>query len=483
MLRKIIVVGGIAVVVLAVILLGRTVLLRSVQVEATASSWRPAAPDSAASRLAAAVRLPTVAGADSAFAALHAHLRASFPRVHAALEVATLNEHSLLYTWRGSDASLEPMLCAAHLDVVPVEPGTEGDWEHPPFAGAIADGYIWGRGTMDDKLSVLGLLEAAEALLAEGFAPRRTIYLAFGHDEEVGGRAGAAAIASRLAGEGVRLESVLDEGLMLTSGLIPGIAEDVALIGIAEKGYLTVELSTRDAGGHSSVPPRSTAVGRLARALTRLEEQPLAGGIDGPAGQMFATLAPHLPFGQRLAFANLWCLGWLVEGQLASKPTTDALLRTTTAATVFSGGIKANVLPQHARALVNFRIHPRDSVASVLAHIEAVVADTGVAVSPVEGGFSGEPSAVSPTDGAPFQRLARTVREVFPEALVAPSLMIAATDTRHYSGLSGSIFRFSPQRLTPADRTRFHGTNERLEVEGYAAAIAFYRQWLRNGAE
>ncbi len=464
-------------------LLLRTVLLRTSQLEVTPAVWELDGA-AASARLAEALRFQTIS-ADSArlpFEQLEAFLRASFPRVHATLQCERVAAHSLLYTWPGSDPTLAPTLLAAHLDVVPVEPGTEGDWEHPPFAGVVADGFIWGRGAMDDKLAVLGILEAVEVLLEQGFVPRRSVLLAFGHDEEIGGREGAAAIASLLTSRGVQLESLLDEGLVVTESILPGFETPVALVGIAEKGYLTLELLVTAEGGHSSAPPPQSAVGILAAAVAKLEAQPMPSGLDGPAGAMFQKLAPEMPFGQRLAFANLWCLGWLVEGQLAAKPATNALIRTTTAVTVIEGGVKENVLPQQARALVNFRVHPRDSVEEVIEHVRNAVADERVAINRMGGGFSGGASQVSPTSAASFERLVRSIREVFPEALVAPSMMIAATDSRHYEALCSNIYRFTPQRVRPEDRPRIHGSNERLRLDNYPECIAFYGQWIRNSA-
>jgi carboxypeptidase PM20D1 len=466
----------------------RTATLRSLQ--PTAEAVPPAALDErgALERFAASLRFRTVSHADSAgasateFEALHGFLAESFPRVHAALARETVNEHSALYTWAGSEPALRPVLLLGHLDVVPVEPGTEAEWTHPPFAGHVADGYVWGRGALDDKFGVLGILEAVETLLREGHRPRRTVLLAFGHDEEVGGALGARSIAALLASRGVRAEWVMDEGGSITRGIVPGVAAPVALVGVAEKGYVSLVLSARAEGGHSSMPPRETAVGIVSRAVHRLERDPFPGRLQGAARAMFAYLGPELPLAQRMAFANLWLFRPLVERQLAASPTTDAALRTTTAATMFEGSVKDNVLPIHARAVVNFRILPGETVASVTERVRRTVDDARVEIRPLEG--TGEdPSPLSPTDAPAFERLARTVRQVFPEAVVAPYLVLGATDARHYTALSGNVYRFLPAQITARELSGMHGTDERVSVESYLAGVRFYRQLLLGADE
>src|SRR5918993_694045 len=271
-----------------------------------------AIPEGAAERLAGALRIPTISAEDpaafdgEAFRDLHAYLQAAFPRAHSQLRRETVGTHSLLYTWHGSDPSLKPILLAGHLDVVPVEPGTEGKWQEDPFGGRIADGFIWGRGAIDNKSAVVGTLEAVEMLLAEGFRPSRTVLLAYGHDEEIGGASGAREIAALLRRRGVRLELVLDEGGVIGDGVLAGIREPVALVGIAEKGFVTIELTARTAGGHSSLPPAQSAVGIVSAAIARLEQNPMPARLDGPTRQMFDHVGPQFPTVQRALFANLW---------------------------------------------------------------------------------------------------------------------------------------------------------------------------------
>ena len=444
-------------------------------------------PNGAAERLAGAVRIPTISHEDSAafdagaFQSLHAHLQAAFPRVHSRLQREVVGAHSLLYTWQGSDPGLKPILLMGHLDVVPVEPGTEGTWEQPPFSGRVVDGFIWGRGSIDNKLSVLGTLEAAEMLLGEGFRPTRTVHFAYGHDEEVGGVRGAREIAALLERRGIQLEMVLDEGGVIGEGLLPGIAEPTALVGIAEKGFVSVELSTSGAGGHSSVPPRESPVGILSAAIVRLEGNPMPARLEGATRQLFERVGSRFPFVQRAMFANLWATRPLLTRKLDDAPTTNAMVRTTAAVTIFQAGTKENVLASRARAVVNFRILPGDSIADVLAHVRRVIDDPRVEVRQA-GSFSAEPSAISATDSPSYRTIERTIRSVAPDAIVAPYLVVVVTDSRYFQELSGNVFRFMPVRLTSADLARMHGTNERLAVRDYERAIGIYRLLILNAA-
>ena len=480
--RRVLLGLGVALAVVLAVVLARTVRLRPAPT-AVRPAPEVAIPAGAAERLAGAVRFATLSHEDSAafdaeaFRGLHAHLEASFPRVHASLRREVVARHSLLYTWPGRDSTLKPILLLAHQDVVPVEPGTERMWQEDPFGGRIAGGFIWGRGAIDNKSAVLGTLEAVEMLLAEGFRPERTILLAYGHDEEVGGARGAREIAGLLRRRGVALHMVVDEGGVIGDGILRGVSAPVALVGVAEKGFASIELTTRTAGGHSSLPPRQSAIGILGAAVARLEARPLPARLEGATRQLFDRLAPAFPFARRAVFANLWLTRPLVMRTLTSTPTTNAMVRTTTAVTVFQAGTKDNVLPSHARAVVNFRIHPGDNVPGVLSHVRRAIADPRVEAR-LGGRFSAEPSAVSRTDSEAFQTLERSVRSVLPGALVAPYLVVVVTDSRYFADLCPDVFRFLPLRLGPGDLERMHGTDERIAVRDYEQAIRIYRRLL-----
>ena len=312
-------------------------------------------------------------------------------------------------------------------------------------------------------------------LLGEGFQPIRTVYLAYGHDEEVGGAGGARAIAAVLKARGVEFEMVLDEGGVIGEGMFPGVSDPVALVGIAEKGFVTIELSTRVGGGHSSLPPPQSAVGILGAAVAKVEQSPMGARLEGPTRQLLDRVGPQLPIIERAMFANLWLTSPLVLRRLQTSPGTNAMVRTTTATTIFQAGTKDNVLPGFARAVINFRILPGDSVATVVEHVRRAVGDSRVEMKTV-GHFSSEPSPVSPTELGSFRTLERTIRRVVPDAIVAPYLAVVVTDARYYSGLSQNVFRFVPLRLTQQDLGRMHGTDERIGIPGYETMIRTYRQ-------
>jgi carboxypeptidase PM20D1 len=485
LIRRIALVVTVAAVALAGVLFANVLSHDSRQIAVTALAPTPVDATAAAGRLAAAIRFRTMADADDpeasagAFDALHAHIAASFPAFHAVAKREVIGRHALLYTWEGSDPAAPPAAWLAHQDVVPIAPGTEADWLAAPFEGVVRDGYIWGRGAWDDKGNLFAMLEAADALAQAGVRPKHTLYLAFGDDEEVGGRRGAVEIARTLNARGVRLGYVLDEGLLITDGILKGIDRKVALIGVAEKGFATLALTATATPGHSSLPPRHTATGVDSAALTRNIARPFPAALGGTARQMFDVLAPEMQFTGRLVLSNLWLFEPLVTYQLAQSPTTDAMLRTTMAPTIFNAGNKDNVLPARAEAIVNFRLLPGDSGEALLARVRAIVGDR-VTVTARPGNT--DPPPVTSPDSAAYRALNRTIREVFPGVVVAPGLMVATTDSRHYAGLTDAIFRFSPVIATQEDLTRFHGTNERISVANYADMIRFYRRLIEAPA-
>jgi carboxypeptidase PM20D1 len=431
-------------------------------------------------RLSQALQIPTVSTeaaspSPDALAVFHAFLERSFPRVHAELKREEIAGGSLLYTWPGSDPSAPALLLAAHQDVVPVEAGSEGKWSAPPFSGAVENGFVTGRGAIDDKGSLMAILEATERLLARGYRPRQTVYLAFGHDEERGGT-GAAAMAALLKRRGANIGLALDEGFSVLDGVIGGVNAPIAMIGVAEKGYVSVELTATGAGGHSSMPSNDNAAIRIARAVGRVADEPMPARLNGPTAAMFNGIAPYSSGTMRVALANRWLLGPFVKRQLLASPDTAAAIRTTTAPTILTAGTKDNVLPQSARAVVNHRILPGDTVESVLAHDRRVIDDPHVrarALAPAH-----NPSRPVSARSPEYQRLATVIRASFPEAAVAPGLVLGATDGRHYEGVARGVLRFSPITMRKADVVRFHGTDERIGIADYMRAIAFYERLI-----
>ncbi|TAL38826.1 MAG: M20 family peptidase [Spirochaetes bacterium] len=411
------------------------------------------------------------------FLGLHRFIQEAFPGVHAKLKKETVNDLTLLYTWKGSDESLKPALLMSHLDVVPVEPGTESSWTQPPFSGKNADGFIWGRGTQDIKVGVMGILEAVEYLVGKGFKPKRTVYLAFSHDEEVGGANGNKKIAELLASRGIKLEFVLDEGGTITQDIVKGIDKKVALLGIAEKGYLTLELTVTAEGGHSSMPPRETAVGILSKAIAKIQDNPFPEKIDGPVKLMFETLGPEMPFGNRIALSNLWLLGGMVKSQLSKSASMAASLHTTIAPTMLQGSVKENVLPSKAVGVINFRIITGDTVESVTEYVKKTIDDPRVQIKAFQ---TDNPSRISDVESGSYKNIQKTIRQLFPDTIVSPYLVLGATDSRHYANVTESIFRFGPTITKPDDLPRIHGTNERMSTENYEQCIRFYIQLIQN---
>jgi carboxypeptidase PM20D1 len=465
-----------AVGVLALVLF---ILVKTFAFTTTTITVAPVAPlevsDEALLRLQKAIQFKTVSYSyttphDSVeFAGLHQHLASAFPLVHSQLEKKTI-QYSLLYKWAGSDNSLKPILLMSHLDVVPVDDGTLSDWEAPPFSGEIKNGIIYGRGTMDDKVSVLAILEAVEASLRAGLKPKRTIYLAFGHDEEIGGDQGAASIAKYLQEQGVTLECVIDEGGYVAEGMVPGFAKPMAIINVAEKGYVSFELTITTKGGHSSTPPADNTIGSLAKAITKLESNQFPYKSIPVIDRQIEIIGPHLPFFEKMAFANTWLFG--------SKILEALNTHTTTAPTIIKGGVKDNVIPTSASVVVNFRVMTGETTEEILKHIVETVNDDRITVKSISN--RNEPSPVADYESASYKIIEKTVLQLFPDAIVTPGLVSGGTDTKHYEPISENAYRFFPIRINAGNMTGFHGINEHLPVSNYKEIVQFYYQLIQN---
>lgn len=461
-------------VVLAAILLFNTLSLSSRQV-APEELQKPDIPETVFNNLAGAVRYRTISYSEdakpdsAAFYGFHRYLERTFPLVHENLALEKVNDYSLLYKWEGADPSEAPIILMSHQDVVPVDQPTLGDWEAGPFEGKISDTHIIGRGTMDDKGSLMAVMESVEMLLREGYNPSRTIYLAFGHDEEVGGANGAARLASLLKEKGVRAAMTLDEGGFIAEDMVPGVESPVAMVNLAEKGFASFRLIVETRGGHSSQPPKDNTIGMLARAIVDLEANQLPYKLVEPINYQFEYMGAELPFFKKLAFANPW---------LFKKPILEALnAHTTTAPTIIEGGVKNNVIPTVAEATVNFRILPGETIESVQAHIQETVGDK-IKVEPV--GFLTNPSPVSEIDSEAFKTLEKTIRSVFPNTIVVPGLVGGGTDARYFYEVSEDVYRFYPIRIGPDSMTRFHGIDEKISKENYLEIIEFTYQLIRK---
>ena len=472
------------IVVFIVVLIVNTMMFSTRQVNVDPIT--PAAVDStaAASRLSQALQIKTISHKDPAqddpskFIEFREFLEKNFPLVHQNLKHEVINDYSLLYTWKGRDPSLKPILLNAHMDVVPIEPGTESNWNYDAFSGAIEDGYVWGRGALDMKSTLTAIMEAVEGNLKKGVTPKRTVYLSMGHDEELGGANGAGQIAAHLKSNGIRLEYTIDEGMPILDHTLSPVKQTTALIGVAEKGYMTLKITAETKGGHSSMPPLQTTLGILSKAIVALEENQMPASYSGAVKLLFDYLGPEMPFVQKMLFANDWFFESVIVGQLEKIGVMNASMRTTTAPTVIEGGVKENVLPSQAHVLVNFRILPGNTPDDVLAHARQVIDDPDVKITAHTAGRM--PSPVASVEAPGFKLMQKTTNEVFPDTLVAPGLMIAGTDTKHFVGISDNSYRHYPIVFGAQDTSMIHGTNERIAVDAYVKMIQYFARLFEN---
>ena len=410
------------------------------------------------------------------FLAFHQLLIDSFPAVHEFAERTIINDYSLLYKFAGTQKDLTPVLFMGHMDVVPVDNETLAKWTHAPFSGTVADGQIWGRGAIDDKSTVMALMEAMELAQSQGKRPKRSLYFAFGHDEEIGGTQGAQKIAEYLQKQGIHFGFVLDEGGLILDGVIQTVDQPVAIIGIAEKGFMNIRLVAERPGGHSSMPPDNTGPGILAQAIVKLEEKQFHATLEY-TNITFDALGFFADFSSRFAMANQWLTAPLVKHSLLASKNTAAGLRTTTAVTMLKGSSKSNILPTRATAVVNFRILPGETWESVLARVKSIIDDPRISY---EVFMNNNPSPVSSTDSLGYQLIEQTIREFVGDALVAPYLVMGGTDSRFFYPLSNSVYRFLMIRLDPSTLDIVHGIDERISVDDYVMGIQYFYELLRK---
>lgn len=396
-----------------------------------------------------------------------------YPNVMETCTLTRLAGRALLFRWYGKSEG-EAAVLMAHYDVVPVE---EDNWERPPFSALIEDGVMWGRGTLDTKVTFNGILSAAENLIKQGFQPENDIYFAFSGGEEINGP-GAVNIVEWFKENGVSPKLVIDEGGAVVEDVFPGVKAPCALIGIAEKGLMNLEYSISGAGGHASAPAPHTPVGMLAKACTRVEAKPFRMHITRPVREMFDTLGRHSSFLYRMIFANLWAFCWVLD--LLTRKTggeLNALLRTTVAFTQMSGSKAPNVIPPSASMVSNMRINPDDSVDGVLARIRTVIDDSSIGLRVMT---SMEPSPVSRTDCESWEIVAKAAAETWKGSIVSPYLMVQCSDSRHYRDISDRVYRFSAMDLTAEERHLIHGNNERIRIETVCAATEFFLRVIKR---
>ncbi len=431
----------------------------------------------AIANLQALIRIPTISRLDERetdwdpFQTFREELARRYPRTHAALDLEPVDDHSLLFRWRGAQSS-DPTVLMAHYDVVSA---TDEGWEHPPFSGEVigsdAEQVIWGRGALDDKGSLVSILEAVETHAAAGFRPAHDVYLSFGHNEETAG-SGAQVIVDLLEARGIRPALVLDEGGAVVEGIFPGVTKPIAVVGVAEKGILSLRLTVEQPGGHASTPPRLAATVRLARALVRLNRRPFPKSFVPTNLEMIRTLGAHAKQPYRWVFTNLWLTRLPLLGLFARLgDETNAMVRTTQAVTQLSGAQAANALAERAEAIVNIRVAIDSTVESAIEHVRRAVRDDKIEIHALH---PNEPSPVSPTHGRAWELIRGTIESTFPGTIVTPYVMLGASDSRHFTRISGHVYRFSPFEMSTEERGTLHAKNERIRVATFLRGVGFY---------
>lgn len=455
-------------------------------------------------RLCGGIAIATVSEAvndekDNPFDAFKTYLEEAYPAIYAALDTATVNRYGLIFHWKGSDANLSPILFCSHYDVVPVsesasdvspcgqenrEAGTSTDapadkpaWKHPPFSGTVADGRIYGRGTLDMKGMLFSILEAADTLIRQGFVPDRDIWFAFGFDEEIGGSSGALQIAQYFKDRGLRFDAVYDEGGIIAAPGLAGIDRAVALIGTAEKGLCTIRIRVKGVGGHSSMPAKKSSLVLAAEIIRKLDAHQFDARLTAPVSAFLKNVGGYMPFTTRLAISNQWLLRDVLLDVMGKNPATNALVRTTTAITMAEGSNAPNVISPVAEVVVNFRILPGQTVSDVEKHVARLCKDYDTEIETVSGR---NPSGTSPQNTRGFEIIGESLAAIYPDALATAYLTIGGTDSYKYQLVSDNIYRFMPVCLTAAEQETIHNDNESITLENYAKMIDYFQYIMEH---
>lgn len=409
-----------------------------------------------------------------AFRGFQSFLMESYPLVFSKMEVEKVNNFSLILHWKGKSAQTKPVILMAHQDVVPIEEATANLWDVPPFSGEIKNGFLYGRGTIDDKGSLISILESAEILLKQGFVPASDIYFVFGHDEEISGLKGAKVIAQLFADRKISPAFVLDEGGIITEYKVPGLKKTAAVVGIAEKGYQTLQLKINIPGGHSSMPEEKTAIDEMAKAVVKLKENPFPADLGIIVQNFLSYVGPEMLFISKIAMANQWLFKPIIISTYSKSGAGNATIRTTTATTIFNAGIKENLIPGEAQVTVNFRTQPGVTQQDVIDHVKKVIENDSIQINPM--GAGNEPKQVAKVEDETFKYIQKTISAYHPNIVVAPYLVLGATDARYFGDLTTQIFRFAPF----TDPEGFHGVNERIKVSEYKRGISFYYELMKG---
>ncbi len=412
------------------------------------------------------------------FNRFRSELNSLYPAAFETMTEIDAGSLALLFYWEGRDTDLKPLLFISHWDVVGAE---EEKWKHPPFGGVIEDDYLYGRGTMDIKSQLGAYMESLEILIKEGFVPERSIYFAFGGDEEVAGLKGAGRMSAWFETQGISFEYLMDEGgIISTDGMKAFTPKPAALIGIAEKGMMSLKLSCQQKSGHSSMPPRHTAIGCLAGAVKILEDNPFPARLDNSILRLLKTLAPWCRAPLGWVFKLLPLSGGIVKGAFSKSDSTNSLIRTSQAVTMIKGGTRENVLPSSASVIVNFRILPGDSISGVKKRIEKLLRGRNIEVELNDEWPANEPLPAPENETPAFKLIKNTVEEIFPGVITLPFLVNGSTDSKYYRNVTENIFRFTPMFLSSSDLECIHGVDERISRESYGEMIRFYTELIKK---
>ena len=436
--------------------------------------------------LSRAIQIPTICNVDesvvdwSKFDEFHAFLKEAYPLIHEKLEMEIISTRSLLYHWKSENPDKEPIALLSHQDVVPVTPGTEDDWEYSPFSGEVADGFVWGRGAIDMKNHLIGVMEAVETLLEEGYVPQRDVYLCFGHNEEVmaeGELCGATCMMNWFKERGIKLDSVIDEGGAILEVKVDKVIDGhLAGVGLAEKGHVDFEISVNAKGGHSSQPPKHSALGKLSKILCNLENHQFKAELTPQLCSLFNEIGKNTTYPVRCVMSNFPILKPLLTKVCSEIPPVASMMRTTTAVTMANGSPAPNVLPQKASAVVNFRIMPGQTVEDVEKHIRKY-AGSKAEVKLLAGK---NPSKISNTESRAFKAIEKICKGMDNKAIVAPYLVMGGTDARQYEDVCDNIYRYSPFLMNTGLLLTTHGTNERIPVSSLEDGVAFFKRYIKE---
>ena len=470
---------GIGLLILIIVILVKTFSFKSKQMSEPQAQLLTL-DDSCVSRLQKAIRFKTISYDDArlidtlAFADFHRFLTQAYPKVFTQLQLEKVNQYSLVLHWKGKNSLAKPIVLMAHQDVVPVEEATINKWDVAPFAGGIKNDFVYGRGTIDDKGSMMAILESVEILLNQGFVPAADVYFVFGHDEEISGFKGAKVIAQLFKDRKINPAFVLDEGGIITEYKVPGLKKTAAVVGIAEKGYQTLDLKINITGGHSSMPEKETAIDEMAKVVVKLKENPFPARLGETVQSFLAYIGPEMPFVSKMAMANQWLFTPMITSTYSNTAAGNATIRTTTATTIFKAGIKENIIPGEAAITVNFRTQPGVTQQEVIDYVKKVIGNDRIEIKPR--GEGNAPIQVANVDDATFQYIQKTISAYKKDIIVAPYLVLGATDGRYFGKVTSQVFRFAPF----TDPEGFHGVNERIKIAEYKNGISFYYQLLKN---